>query len=120
MPLGIAGTTLLVFLGWVPFRAESLEEFARMIRAMVGRGAGLEEAASVAGLFAVSDTIAWQLPAMGIVATALGLLLVYLEPLVRRRGRLVVTASAMVVVLFVVSIIKLTAESFSPFLYFQF
>jgi alginate O-acetyltransferase complex protein AlgI len=113
-PLGVALTTLLVFLGWVPFRAPDFGTFRTFLRAMAG---GLN--------WGLSDTIAWQIPTMGIAAVAIGLALVYLEPparrmrLLTRRGP-VLAAPPVIVGLFLVSIIKLTAESFSPFLYFQF
>jgi len=121
-PLGVVLTTLLVFLGWVPFRAADLGTFRAFIRAMAGGGSvGL----AVGPGLGLSDAIAWQVPAMGVVTVIIGLMLVYLEPVARRSGLFGrrspgVLGPPIVVGLFLVSIIKLTAESFSPFLYFQF
>ncbi|MFW5844047.1 MAG: MBOAT family O-acyltransferase, partial [Spirochaetota bacterium] len=119
-PLAVALTTLLVFIGWVPFRAPDIETFRAFILAMAGGGAqGLGMGLSL------SDTIAWQIPTIGLAAVAFGLGLVYIEPAFRRLGffgrRGTAFAGAPAIIgLFLVSIVKLTAESFSPFLYFQF
>ncbi len=113
VPVAIALTSLVVFLGWVPFRAPDLSTLRAFLAAMCAPGPG--------SLW-LSDVIAWQLPATALVAVAAGLALVYLTPIIRGPLRAVPTAVAAptVYLLFVLGIAKLTAESFSPFLYFQF
>lgn len=116
-PLAIAGTMLVVVIGWVVFRAESFPVALSVYAGMLGlNGVG------------VGDRLLWQLSALPVVATAVGMLLVYVEPLVsdvvrvpeERSRALPATVVAAIVPLFIASIVKLSAQSFSPFLYFQF
>ena len=122
-PVGVTLTLLAVMAGWVLFRAPSLSAAAAMYAGMLGlHGAG------------VSDAFAWQLggPALAALAAAIGL--VAAPPARRPEGgggsaqaaagrgpaALAGLSSLAVVPLFLLGLLKLAADSFSPFLYFRF
>ncbi|WP_310584493.1 MBOAT family protein [Deinococcus sp.] len=117
--LTIPGTLLLVMLGWVMFRADNVPDALRMYRGMFGlNGLGL------------SDTLAWQVRGSELVTMVLAVVLVYVAPwwgsrvgdvggqLLRPRAATAATLALMP--LFVLAILKLSAQSYTPFLYFQF
>ena len=117
--LTIPGTLLLVMLGWVMFRADNVSDALRMYRGMFGlNGLGL------------SDTLAWQVRGSELVTMVLAVMLVYVAPwwgsrvgdvggqLLRPRAAMAATLALMP--LFVLAILKLSAQSYTPFLYFQF
>ncbi len=129
-PLAVAVTMLVVIVGWVLFRSATL------------RGA-LAHYAGMIGLhgFALSAEFGWQLGGMELAVLAFAFLAVYAEPWLVRRfapavagpGRsptgmsaswstshLYLAARMTVVPLFVLALLRTAAESFSPFLYFQF
>ncbi|MFC4455921.1 MBOAT family protein [Deinococcus sonorensis] len=117
--LTIPGTMLLVMLGWVMFRADNVHDAFRMYRGMFGlNGAGL------------SDTLAWQVQGSTLVTMLIALVLVYVAPWwgnrvgdmsrTLRRPALASTATLLLMPLFVMAILKLSAQSYTPFLYFQF
>lgn len=110
-------TLLLVIVGWVVFRAPDLTAAQDIYAGMLGRH----------GL-ALSDQLSWQLSSMSLVSLGLGLLLVYLAPLwstllprlPKTRQQQLVHIQLAVIPIFCFSVMRLIAESFSPFLYFQF
>ncbi|TFG81277.1 MAG: MBOAT family protein [Spirochaetales bacterium] len=125
--VGIIPTQLAVLLGWVLFRATDLGSAAGMLSGMVGaRG------------WALGSGYSWQLGGMELLALAAGLVLIAVEPRARERaraGELAETGTAnqgriragglrmswpLWAVLGVLAVIKLAADSYSPFLYFQF
>jgi len=117
--LTIPGTMLLVMLGWVMFRADNVQDAFRMYKGMFGlNGLGL------------SDTLAWQVRGSELATMLIALLLVYVAPLWGNRvgdvagqllrPRLVTLATVLLMPLFVLAILKLSAQSYTPFLYFQF
>lgn len=117
--LTIPGTLLLVILGWVMFRADSVAHAGRMYAGMLGlNGVGL------------SDSLAWQVRGSVLVTMVLAGVLVYVAPLWGERvgdvGRrllrpgLAVGATLGLLPLFTLAIMKLSAQSYTPFLYFQF
>ncbi|GGS26012.1 MBOAT family O-acyltransferase [Deinococcus knuensis] len=117
--LTIPGTMILVIIGWVMFRADSVPDAFRMYRGMLGlNGMGL------------SDTLAWQVKPSVLVSMVLAAVLVYLAPYWGNRvgdvgsrllrPRLAVGATVVLLPLFVLAIMKLSAQSYTPFLYFQF
>ncbi|GBF07064.1 membrane bound O-acyl transferase MBOAT family protein [Deinococcus aerius] len=117
--LTIPGTMLLVILGWVMFRADNVADAFGMYRGMVGlNGAGL------------SDTLAWQVRPSELVTMLVAAVLVYVAPVWGERvgdvgsrllrPRLAVAATTALLPLFVLAILKLSAQSYTPFLYFQF
>ena len=117
--LAVPRTMLLVTVGWVTFRAV---DFGGAL-AMYGGMAGLNG-------FALSSQLAWQLSSLGLTALVLGLALSYLAPWwharlgedddAERRRPYARAFNLAVLPLFLLGIVKLAAETFSPFLYFQF
>ncbi|CAM3709189.1 MBOAT family O-acyltransferase [Deinococcus frigens] len=117
--LTIPGTMLLVILGWVMFRADNVPDALRMYGGMLG----------VNG-FALSDTLAWQVRGSVLVTMLLAAVLVYVAPLWGQRvgdvgskllrPTLAVGATVALLPLFVLAVMKLSAQSYTPFLYFQF
>jgi alginate O-acetyltransferase complex protein AlgI len=105
-PLGLLYTGIIVSFGWVLFRAPSLAVAGDFFSGLFGfYGVGL------------SAGMAWDLSGLSLAALIAASIIVYvptISPHVRRFGGVAVPA------IFVVSIVKLTAEQFSPFLYFQF
>lgn len=127
-------TFLLVLLGWVVFRAEGIGNAWAMLQGM-----GFAHGA------AVSAELAWQLPARGLAALAVGLLVIVWPAAQRRyddagiriapdeaarrtpgrlRGALAGAreraTSWALAPLFVLGVFRALADSASPFLYFQF
>ena len=117
--LTIPGTLLLVMLGWVMFRADNVSDAFRMYRGMFGfNGLGL------------SDTLAWQVRGSELATMLLASVLIYVAPWWGRRvgdvggvllrPRAATLATLALLPLFVLAILKLSAQSYTPFLYFQF
>jgi alginate O-acetyltransferase complex protein AlgI len=110
-------TFFCVVLGWVMFRADSAAAAWRMYRAMFGfDGLGLSEvyAGDISRLQIGTLLLAAALTA------ALGLRQ-YLTPRqLPRPGWRPLAAAALLLPLFLLSVLKLSAQSYSPFLYFQF
>ncbi|MFN2312340.1 MAG: MBOAT family protein [Spirochaetia bacterium] len=122
-------TMFLVLLGWVVFRAPDFTSALRMYGGLFGlQGIGPREVLQVEfGLFPLA-------------ILALSLLLVYIGPYLKGRSVLPAPADAgrvlgglsylssyglayarlFLIPLFLLGVLKLAAESFSPFLYFQF
>ncbi len=131
-PAATARTMLLVIIGWVVFRAPSFADALVMYRGMLG----------LDGLGPVG-ALSWQVSMLSASVLVLSFVIFYAAPALRYRfgaytvqsaqgvkgselviatagARLVGAARAMVVPLFLLGILKLTADAFSPFLYFQF
>jgi alginate O-acetyltransferase complex protein AlgI len=114
---GIFRTMLLVLIGWVLFRSPDLRTAGSMYAGMIG----------LKGL-ALSDALRWQLSPMALTVLAVAVVGMYVVPLVRERLsaagggwlRSVLLGRAAVVPLFVLAALKMSADSFSPFLYFRF
>lgn len=128
-PLRWALTFLLVVIGWVMFRAENLHVAGRMYAAMFGFAdwhLSPLTAASLTGLQVTTLLVAYLSLAF------FGLRDLYRDappaksptaPAVRRApfsGRGLAAGRALVLMMFVAAVLKLSAQSFSPFLYFQF
>jgi alginate O-acetyltransferase complex protein AlgI len=123
-----APTFLFVVLGWVMFRADSVGDALRFYEAMFGfDGRGVSEVYG-AGIDSLQ---------LATLALAFGVLLVAGVHNLRRRdaardpvlagggGTAVLTSrevltAALVLPLFALAVLKLSAQSYSPFLYFQF
>ncbi len=118
----VAPTMLVVIVGWVVFRSPTLGAALRLYAGLLGFN-GLT----------LSAELRWQLGGLELAVLAFALLAVYAGPWLARRfapaaagpgsfsipypalaGRLVVLP------LFVLALLRTAAESFSPFLYFQF
>jgi alginate O-acetyltransferase complex protein AlgI len=106
----------LVLAGWVLFRSPDLAIAADLAAGLVGvHGLGL------------SNAMAWQVDGLAVAALVLGAVLIYAGPALERSMRrpgipvlAVRTRDAAVPLLFIAGVVKLVAESYSPFLYFQF
>ena len=117
--LTIPGTMLLVIVGWVMFRADSVPDALRMYAGMLGLNG-----------VPLSDTLAWQVRGSELATMALAVVLVYVAPWWGNkvgdvgsrllRPGLAVGATVALLPLFVLAIMKLSAQSYTPFLYFQF
>jgi alginate O-acetyltransferase complex protein AlgI len=114
---GVPLTLLLVVLGWVIFRSPDFGVALRMFSGMIGlHGLG------------ISDQMGWQTSRSALAALAVSFLLIYGAPLARRAqaffvaGRQWLAAGARLAILplFLLSVLQLVAESYSPFLYFRF
>lgn len=106
VPVQVGRTLLLVILGWVMFRAADIGAAFRMFAGMVGlNGLGM------------SDLLAWEVTADRLGVLLLAWLLVYAMPWLKRNGD---TLRWVPVPLFLWAVATLSAQSFSPFLYFQF
>jgi alginate O-acetyltransferase complex protein AlgI len=103
----IAKTMLLVMIGWVFFRAESLTDAMRMFKAMLGFN-GLD----------LSPSIIWQTNSDALLVLFIGTNLVYALPTVRRYAHTPIRF--LLIPLFLWALTTLSAQSFTPFLYFQF
>lgn len=108
-------TFFLVIMGWVMFRSENVGQALRLYDAMfTGARAGLSEA------------ISWQITGAATTAMILGYILIFAMPLIEWRFKFSVketrslTIHSGAILLFVLAVIKLGAQSYSPFLYFQF
>lgn len=124
-PLGaLFLTLLLVVIGWVMFRAENISSGIAIYAGMLGFNG-----------FAIQPDIAWQVRNSALFCLAVGWLLVFIEPRLGKVQNLAFTgkagllsprlvsasmASIAFCALGFLSILKLTADNDSPFLYFQF
>ena len=102
-------TMILVMIGWVFFRAHTVSDAWRMLKAMAGFGARGT---------AFSDAVSWQVTPDRLIVLFLACLLVYLFPLIRRYAHTPIKYA--IIPLFVWAVATLSAQSFTPFLYFQF
>ena len=119
-PVAVAATMAAVIVGWVLFRSTSVQAALAMYAGMIGlHGLG------------VSDALRWQLGGPELAVLALALVAVYAGPRLARRGASPAAASPgpwdpslagriAVIPLFLLALLRTAAESFSPFLYFQF
>lgn len=108
-------TFLLIVLGWVMFRAESVDKAFLFYNAMFGGGS-----------VPVSESMEWQIRGAPICALITGYFLVFVLPFLEARYGIDLKETRHpwvhggAILLFVLAVIKLTAQSYSPFLYFQF
>lgn len=112
-------TTVAVILGWVMFRAHDVGSAFAFYEAMAGFNG-----------FALTDEYAWRITDTQIAWLLIGIAVVFIEPNMRRiaRGVLALGQAGMVVgatrlalvSAFGLAILKMSADSYSPFLYFQF
>lgn len=105
-------TFLLVVLGWVMFRAAHVGEALDLYRGMIGLNG-----------FALQEALRWQMKGLSLIAVAAGLLMIFAWPALRRSDAR--TPSDLrwqigVMLVFILAVSRLLAQSYSPFLYFQF
>jgi alginate O-acetyltransferase complex protein AlgI len=111
-------TLLFVVIGWVMFRAPDVASAFGLYGGMIGLN----------GLWLSTDAD-WRLARFDLAVLVIGVLIVFIEPKLTKRfwaGRgtglqLDATmASLALVILAAASVLKLSADAYSPFLYFQF
>ena len=106
----VALTFLLVVLGWVVFRADNIQGAITMYQAMIG-----------VGEVSISKMFAWQIKGLAVSALILSGLIILAEPKLKKLShKYSHLMQTMVVILFLLAISRLIAQSTSPFLYFQF
>lgn len=105
--LRVIKTMLLVIVGWVVFRAANMDGAARMFGGMLGfNGVGF------------SPSVDWQVTPDRLIVLLLGIGLVYAMPWLKRSGGK--HLRYLLLPLFLWAVATLSAQSFTPFLYFQF
>lgn len=105
--LRVVKTMLLVIVGWVLFRAVDIAGAGRMFQGMLGLNG-----------MAFSAPVEWQVTPDRVGVLFLGIGLVYAMPWLRRHGGSY--ARYLLFPLFLWAVATLSAQSFTPFLYFQF
>jgi len=105
--LRIARTMVLVILGWVLFRATTLSGAMTMFSGMAGLNG-----------WGMSPEFAWHFTSEYVLMLVFAILLVYALPRLRRIGA--TNAGYLLIPLFLWAVATLSAQSFRPFLYFQF
>ena len=110
-------TFIFVVIGWVVFRAENAQVAFRMLGAMFAFGS-----------FHISDIYAADLDRLQLGTLVLAMIVAALSGFRQRLpvrfaitpGTRAVASLALLLPLFLLSLMKLSAQSYSPFLYFQF
>ena len=113
-------TFLLVIIGWVIFRAPSLGDAMNMYEGMIGMNG-----------FAFSDAMNWQIKGLAVTMMIVGMAIIFIGPTMHKViasrfavKKMVVRQSVIMqvgaCVLFILAVSRLLAQSYSPFLYFQF
>ena len=108
--LRVIKTMLLVIFGWVLFRAANLAGAAHMFEGMLGLH-GVD----------FSPSVAWQVTPDRLMVLMFGAVLVYAMPWLKRSGGSYLRyLRYLLLPLFLWAVATLSAQSFTPFLYFQF
>ncbi len=113
-------TFVMVMIGWVCFKAENLTVAFDFYRGMIG----------VNG-FGLTDRTAWAMNTLEYTALVIAYLVVYFVPKLMPKGvppygqpswahDIGIGRQLLVALLFVVAVMKMISQSYSPFLYFQF
>lgn len=105
--LRVVKTMLLVVFGWVLFRAVNIASAGRMFEGMLGFNG-----------IAFSPPVEWQVTPDRLIVLLLGIGLVYAMPWLKRSGG--AHLRYLLLPLFLWAVATLSAQSFTPFLYFQF
>jgi alginate O-acetyltransferase complex protein AlgI len=106
----ITSTLILVILGWVMFRADHLGDALRMYQGMLGLHG-----------FALGESTTLSLRGLERWTLLIAILLIYLAPRWKNWNPKWVTALEFLIYpLFLLAVLRLSAQSYSPFLYFQF
>ena len=113
----IGWTMVLVIIGWVVFRAESLSAAGSMYAGLIGLNG-----------FGVSDALSWQVTGLQLATIVIGIAFCYLAPRwtsldadgVQTSWLRFAHSPLVITPLFVFAVLRLAAQSYSPFLYFQF
>ena len=102
-------TFILVVIGWVMFRADNVSYAIDMYRGMIGLNG-----------FDISLAYAWQIKGVAVTALIAGFTIIVLTPLVKLKNPKGMLPSMALLGLFLLAVSRLIAQSYSPFLYFQF
>ncbi len=115
-------TLLAVIIGWVIFRADNVGQAFDMYRGMIGLNG-----------VAVGEVFKWQMSYEALTFLIIGWLIVFISPKYLEFRSAIDGDSAMItngytkpivsiltVVIFILAVMRLSAASYSPFLYFQF
>ncbi len=114
-PAAVAATMVVVIFGWVLFRSASLKEALAMASGMIGLHG-----------FALSSAFRWQLGGLELAVLALAFAAVYVGPWLARRAaswaswQPALAGRLAAIPLFLLALLRSTAVSFTPFLYFRF
>jgi alginate O-acetyltransferase complex protein AlgI len=120
--LGMVLTLLIVMLGWVMFRVDTLGQAVSFYQGMIGMNG-----------IAISDRLDWQISRQALTFLIIGWALVYIhgrwfdfrtpidgQVAMRTDGYKRPIAAICACGVFLLAVTKLSAASYSPFLYFQF
>ncbi len=115
--LAIPRTFVLAIIGWVTFKAVSVQSALDIYKGMFGFNG-----------FSLSESLAWQLTGYQLTMLSIALVLVLIAPwwrhfLSTRSPRIssnLANIHLVIVPLFILAILRLSSQNFSPFLYFQF
>lgn len=110
-------TMILVIIGWVVFRATSVTSALSMYAGLIGLNG-----------FGVSEALAWQLTGLQLATIVAGIAFAYTAPHwtkldqdgVRTSWLRFAHSPLLITPFFVLAVMRLAAQSYSPFLYFQF
>lgn len=105
--LRVLKTMLFVIIGWVLFRATTIAGAGQMFAGMLGLNG-----------MAFSPSVEWQVTTDRIIVLLVGVALVYAMPWLKRSGGR--HLRYLLLPLFLWAVATLSAQSFTPFLYFQF
>ncbi|NCC20846.1 MAG: MBOAT family protein [Alphaproteobacteria bacterium] len=112
----MSATFLIVLIGWVLFRSPDIGYAFNFYSAMFG----------LKGIGGLSEAIDWQIGGAAVTALVAGYLFIFAVPALQaakgfnlKEARSLWVQSA-IVGFFLLAVIKLAAQSYSPFLYFQF
>jgi len=104
----ISLTFLLVMIGWVVFRAENMNNAISMYQGMMGFNG-----------WGISSYLSWQIKGTAVTALLLGLFTIFFMPFIKTTKENTLLSFA-VITIFILAVLRLLAQSYSPFLYFQF
>lgn len=120
--LMVLPTLLIVILGWVMFRADNVGEAFGFYQGMMGMNG-----------WAIGDVLAWQISYQSLTFLALGWVIIFLHPkffeyrqaiegdvTMKTIGYKKPVVAIATISVFLIAVTKLAANSYSPFLYFQF
>jgi alginate O-acetyltransferase complex protein AlgI len=111
-PIRVAGTFLLICVGWVFFRAETLPQAVQILRSLIG----LEPTSAAASLAAAGIHTPYHL----FVFAICGLIVWGAPQTWNYTQRLTPARAALCLSAFVTSVMLLWTQTVNPFLYFQF
>jgi alginate O-acetyltransferase complex protein AlgI len=115
--LAMPRTLFLVILGWVMFRATNAADAFSFYAGMFGLNG-----------FSLSEAVSWQISGLQITMLIIGYILVYVGPWWRdvlarvtpMQQQTLMNVHLLIMPLFIMATMRLSAQNFSPFLYFQF